>query len=214
MLKRLIAIILFVCCGLPSFCAINAVFREVTGKVEVNDGKGWKQAKVGATISKGATVSTGFKSKATLDMGPSVLYVRPLTRMKLEELIEKEGTIQAELFLDVGRITAEVNTAKGVAQDFKLKSPISTAAVRGTIVDFWDIRIKLVRGSATAYNGLGQPIQLREGDDILFGGQYDRPRGSKERDRDFSVNPYTFGADVGNIGGKPAPTKIVVILRW
>jgi hypothetical protein len=35
-------------------------------------------------------VSTGFKFEATVKLGESVLTIRPLTRMTLTQLVEKE----------------------------------------------------------------------------------------------------------------------------
>jgi hypothetical protein len=98
------------------------------------------------TISRGTTISTGFGSRALLDLGNAVLNVQPLTRLRLEELIQKEGTVQTDLFLRVGKVKAEVKSVAGLQQDFKLRSPVSTAAVRGTEFDYSGYDIVVING--------------------------------------------------------------------
>jgi len=97
-------------------------------------------------VSKGTVISTGFKAEATLSLGDSLVVVSQLTRMRLDELIEKEGTVNTELYLDVGKVTAEVKTTAGKKNDFRLRSPVSTAAVRGTVIEFSPDTVTLVEG--------------------------------------------------------------------
>jgi hypothetical protein len=91
---------------------------------------------VGTTIPKGSSISTGFKSTALLEMGESSLAVNQLTRMTLEELARQAGVQQTNVFLRVGRVSAQVKTTTGIKHDFKLRSPVSTAAVRGTDFEY------------------------------------------------------------------------------
>ena len=84
--------IIMLCFGLvflsiPAFSQVKAVIEEVSGKVEVKTPRGrWQPAKVGMNVVAGTYVSTGFRSRARLDMGGSTVWVKPLTRMQLEEL--------------------------------------------------------------------------------------------------------------------------------
>ena len=76
-----------------SFAQVSAVIKEITGKVEIQvPGGVWTRAAVGMTVSRGTTISTGFGSRALVDLGNSVLNVQPLTRLRLEELLQREGT--------------------------------------------------------------------------------------------------------------------------
>jgi len=94
---------------------VQAVVKEVSGKVEVkaSGASTWLPAKAGLKLAKGSFVSTGFNSTALLELGSSLLSVKPLTRMQLEELIAKEGTVSTELFLKVGKVKAEVKSGAG-----------------------------------------------------------------------------------------------------
>ena len=103
------------------FADITALVKDVSGKVEVMaPGGSWKKATAGMKIEEGYFISTGFRSEAVLELGPSQVIVKQLTRMKLEELVEKEGTISTGLNLRVGKIKAEVRTTAGLRQNLEL----------------------------------------------------------------------------------------------
>ena len=70
----------------PAF-STDAVIKEISGKVEIKKAGGsWVTATNGMTVPAGATISTGFRSNAVLDLGSSILEIKPLTRMTLEDL--------------------------------------------------------------------------------------------------------------------------------
>jgi hypothetical protein len=143
----------------------SAVIKETTGKVEVQaPGGQWTSAAVGMNISRGTTISTGFGSRALLDLGNAVLNVQPLTRLRLEELIEKEGTVQTDLFLRVGKVKAEVKSVSGLQQDFKLRSPVSTAAVRGTEFDYSGYDVVVIDGEVIYQTSRGQERTYSSGE--------------------------------------------------
>jgi hypothetical protein len=177
------------------FAQSSAVLKEVTGKVEVRTpGGSWTRAAVGMSISQGTTISTGFGSRALLDLGNSVLNVQPLTRLRLEELIEKEGTVQTDMFLRVGKINAEVKSVAGLKQDFKLRSPVSTAAVRGTNLEYDGFDIIVYDGNVIYLNSLGQERSYTSGE-AGGGDGYNTPKsGDDSKNSDSGVNPFTAGA--------------------
>ncbi len=156
MRKYVLAVILLITSTFL-FAEVTAVVKEVNGKVEIkSSGGSWKKASAGMKISKGDYISTGFNSQAVLLLGDSQVIVKQLTRMELEKLVEKEGTISTGLNLRVGRVRAEVKSAKGLKQNFTLKSPISTAAVRGTVFEYDGRNLTVYRGSVAFTNSLGQ----------------------------------------------------------
>ena len=54
----------------PLFSQLQAVIKEVSGKVEIKaPAKDWESATEGMEISTGTIISTGFKSQALLDLG-------------------------------------------------------------------------------------------------------------------------------------------------
>jgi len=163
MRKYALAVILLVMSSFL-FAEVSAVVKEVNGKVEIKSSGGtWKKASAGMKISKGDYISTGFNSQAVLLLGDSQVIVKQLTRMELEKLVEKEGTVSTGLNLRVGRVRAEVKSAKGLKQNFTLKSPISTAAVRGTVFEYDGRNLTVYRGSVAFTNPLGQQRLIPSG---------------------------------------------------
>lgn len=154
---------------LPSLFAQTAVVREISGKVEIKPpGLGWTRATVGATVAKGAFISTGFKSQAILEMGPSVITVKALTRMRLDELVQKEGTMSTGLYLRTGKVGFNVKKGEGLTHDFKVRSPVSTAAVRGTQGETDGYWTQVTEGIVAFTNELGQTLEGLAGETIGF----------------------------------------------
>jgi hypothetical protein len=151
-MKRTIAAAALLCLGSAAFLAaqgtqVKAVFAEVVGKVEFQKpGAAWQAAKAGDSVEKGTTVSTGFKSSATLKLADAALYLKPLTRLTLEELVKTSGGTQTNLYLLAGRVKADVPHEAGKTNDFKVKSPTATASVRGTAFDFDGMNLLVTRG--------------------------------------------------------------------
>jgi hypothetical protein len=185
----------------------SAVIKETTGKVEVQaPGGQWTSAAVGMSISRGTTISTGFGSRALLDLGNAVLNVQPLTRLRLEELIEKEGTVQTDLFLRVGKVKAEVKSVSGLQQDFKLRSPVSTAAVRGTEFDYSGYDVVVFDGTVLYLTLLGQGRSYSSGEGGGSNGYGTPGTGGDSKNSQSGVNPYAAGP--GGESGSRLPAGI------
>ena len=149
----------------------QALVKDYSGKVEVKlPGKAWEPAAKNLVIKKGTTISTGFNSFAVLDLGTSTIQVKPLTRMTLEELLQSEGTATTTLNLRVGRVRAQVNASEGLQHNFSLKSPVSTAAVRGTEFDFDGIKVKVISGVVAFSNAMGQQRSVGRGEQSSISG--------------------------------------------
>lgn len=194
-MKKLL-IILFLIGGvcLTSFGQTQAVIKELTGKVEIKPPQlSWVAAQAGTVVSLGTTISTGFNSTAVLDLSGSVLKVDPLTRLRIDELIEREGTVTTELFLRVGKVNAEIKTTAGLTQNFKLRSPVSTAAVRGTGFNYSGYELYVYNGNVTYENLTGQDRSYGEGEGGETSGT-DTPTDSQlQKEKDSAVNSYTAG---------------------
>jgi hypothetical protein len=144
----------------------RAFIRDFSGKVEIQPpGKGWEPAARNLLVPPGSTISTGFNSFATLDLGTSNVQVKPLTRMTLAELTKKEGQVNTALNLRVGRVRAEVNKAEGLEHNFTLKTSVSTAAVRGTKFDGYRVRVKVIEGLVAYSNAVGQSTSVGKGEE-------------------------------------------------
>jgi hypothetical protein len=147
-MKKLIIILSILLIAIPVFASDYAIIKEVSGRVEVQSpGGSWVRASAGDSLAKGASISTGFGATAVLEVGASVLEVKALTRIELEELVQEQGTQTTGLFLRVGRVTAEVKRDEGLSHNFKLRSPSSTAAVRGTNFTYDGKKVTVNRGA-------------------------------------------------------------------
>jgi hypothetical protein len=128
--------------------AVKAVFADVSGKVQYQrPGGAWQPAKVGDSIEKGAIVSTGFKSSATLKLDSASIYLKALTRLTLEDIMKTSGGTQTKLYLLAGRVKADVPPEAGKTNDFRVKSPTATASVRGTAFEFDGMNLMVSRGT-------------------------------------------------------------------
>jgi len=127
----------------------TAQIKEMTGTVELktSDSADWFTAKAGDRIGKDTIISTGFKSMAIIAAGNSTIMVRPLTRLSLEEIINMNETETVNVKLNTGRIRVEVNPPAGGKANFTVKTPITTASVRGTIFEMSPNNIQVLKGA-------------------------------------------------------------------
>jgi hypothetical protein len=118
--------------------AQNAYMKELSGTVEIKQpgAAEWSAARIGEPIQNATMISTGFKSTALIALGNSTLLVRALTRLSLEEIQNIEGDESVSLYLQTGRVRADVSPPAGGKTDFTVRSPIATASVRGTSFEF------------------------------------------------------------------------------
>jgi hypothetical protein len=126
----------------------TALIREIRGTVEVKTpgAAEWKAAVAGQTLDKAALVSTGFRSTALIAIGNSLITVRPLTRLSLEDIILNQAKEQVTLNLRAGRIRADVKPPAGGRTDFSIRAPMATASVRGTAFEFDGTRLAVDEG--------------------------------------------------------------------
>lgn len=151
--------------------ALDGEVVAVNGKVEFQTKAGeWKALKQGDPVTSGTMISTGFKSEATVRLGASVLSIRPLTRMTLTQLVEKEDVVDTEVYLEVGNVKAEVNSLNNKKNGFKVKSPVATASVRGTVFEVGEQGLVVYRGSVEYSTPTGQNRTGTEGQQLVLVG--------------------------------------------
>jgi hypothetical protein len=109
-----------------------AVVNSVVGKVEVQVNDSWIQLKNGDILTSGSVISTGFKSSAVLYIGDSLIEVRALTRLTIEEIVEQNQNYNTTMFLDAGSIKADIKKSENKRVGFKVRTTVATASVRGT----------------------------------------------------------------------------------
>lgn len=155
--------------GGPLFAQQTAVLKELTGMVQLKaPGGAWVTAKPGAKIDLGTVISTGFNSTAVLDLGTAQLQVHPLTRMRLDELLRQGNHVTTSVFLTVGVVHAHVDRLPSLTQSFQLRSPVSTAAVRGTQFTFGGNWVATHEGVVEFLNsaGLGRDVTTGESSEL------------------------------------------------
>lgn len=133
--KILLAAVL--CCAMASLCAMEVKVIEVTGKVEVQKADKWVPVSKGDILPAGSVISTGFKSEALIAFDETVIKVKALTRLTIEQLFEKNGDKASSVYLDTGSISADVKPAENKRVGFSVKTPAATASVRGTSGDVY-----------------------------------------------------------------------------
>lgn len=109
-----------------------AIVNSVVGKVEVQLNDSWIQVNNGDILSSGTVISTGFKSSAVLYIGDSLIEVRALTRLTIEEIVEQNQNYNTTMFLDAGSIKADIKKSENKRVGFKVRTSVATASVRGT----------------------------------------------------------------------------------
>ena len=134
--------------------AQNGVIRELSGTVELKraGAANFVPARTGDAIAQDTVISTGFKSTALVEIGSSVLTVRPLTRLTLAELRTAEGTENINVNLQTGRVRVDVNPPAGTRTNMEVRGPSATASVRGTSFEF-DTRNLAVLHGVVAFRG-------------------------------------------------------------
>ena len=178
-MKFFLLILLIIVFSLPLYSADLITIKEVSGKVEIKEpGGNWVKALKGSTIPQGSLISTGFKSSAELDLsGSSTVYVKQLTRMAVDKLAITGKNVDTKLNLKLGRIRADVKTSKGLRHDFTLRTPVSTAAVRGTVFEGGangDLDVE--NGKVQQRNRIGQKTTVAGGNSSsVSGGGYNPP---------------------------------------
>ncbi|MFP4152395.1 MAG: FecR domain-containing protein [Alkalispirochaeta sp.] len=184
----------------------QAEFSAVNGKVEIRPAVGgdWTAAEVGMEIDNDTTISTGFNASATLSLGASTVEVQQLTRMVFEEIVEQSDTVETRMDLNVGRMSAQVRSSDGRRQDFRVRSPISTAAVRGTDFEFDGEEIEVSEGVVVFVNNFGQQRSVAGGQKSRTGSQPGGPSKPSEEAQDensTSTEPTGAGSDDEDEGG-------------
>ncbi len=193
-----------------------ATVKELKGKVEIKaSGAGWRPAEVGMNLDNGAWISTGFNATALLDLGTSTLKVKPLTRLQLVELIAREESVSTTLALKVGRVNASIKSAQGVRQEFKVKGPKATAAVRGTEFEFDGLTVKVINGQVFFSNtrGQGRQVGAGEGSSLSAGGL--PTTGDQENKTNSTIIPYTSaGVQILAESGGKSKEDVTVTIKW
>ncbi len=160
---------------------VHASITRVSGTVEVRSGSGsWRAASPGQQLNAGDHISTGFNSRAVLQLdNGSVIVAEALTRLSLEQLAQRSDTTDTNIFLQIGSVRAEVRSSETQRNNFSIRSANSTASVRGTVLDvavMGDGRSLQVQ----AWDGFADVRDLRSGRGTSVGGNASGGNGGAE----------------------------------
>lgn len=160
----LFAAILSITFGL-GVIAEEARVVSVDGLVQYRDtpGNQWSNLIGGSVIPVGAEISTGIGAAVVLDLDGSTLRVGSLSRVRVAELTRTAGETRNTVEMRYGRVQASVRRSSGRGTDFRVYTPISTAAVRGTEFVYDGQSLAVLHGDVAFINTAGQHHSVREG---------------------------------------------------
>lgn len=127
--------------------ADSAVVTYARGKVEIDRGDGWQPLRAGDEVFQSDILSTGFKSELRMNYNGSIISMAALTRITFEKLTTDGNKDIVDMYIDSGMIRAKVSRVNREPADFKARTAVSVASVRGT--DF----IVIASGKVSCNNG-------------------------------------------------------------
>jgi hypothetical protein len=151
--------------------------------VEIREPGGvWTAASEGQVISTQSMISTGFGARARLSAGGMELNLQPLTRVTIDSLTQDGDVPRTAVSLQAGRVRstrppAARSTRRSV--DFRVSTPVATAAVRGT--DFYVSPDKLVTSEGLVVYSTGEAVVFSPGGSQSWASEGLRP-----------VDPYSL----------------------
>jgi hypothetical protein len=165
LMKKTLLVVLMMFAVLYGISAQNAastgVIKELTGQVELKAAgrSAFATARSGDKIAQDTVVSTGFKSTAVIEVGSSVITVRPLTRLSLAEIQSSAGTENLNVNLQTGRVRVDVKPPAGTKANTSVQGPSATASVRGTSFEFDTVTLTVYEGKV-AFSGASGPAEM------------------------------------------------------
>jgi hypothetical protein len=204
MKKGLIAAGLLVFGGL--LFAQDAYIKEFSGTVETKQpgAAEWSAAQAGEHIQNATMISTGFKSTAIIAIGNSTLLVRALTRLSFEEIQNINGNESVELYLQSGRVRANVNPPSSGKTDFTVRAPTATASVRGTSFEFNGEDLVVDEGRVHITGGDGSAVDVGAGHAVFSNPETGMTTGAVETAREELAPALPIAA----AGSVPEPAAI------
>lgn len=160
----LVLVLIFMFVGAGLF-AQSGTIRELTGSVELKHAgaRDFSDANVGDRLNQDTIISTGFRSTALVQVGSTVITVRPLTRLTLTEISAAAGEETINVSLQTGRVRVEVSPPAGTRANMSISSPNSTASVRGTSFSFDGRNVSVSEGTVSFQGNRGLQVPVAAG---------------------------------------------------
>jgi len=166
--------IIFTAIMVFSFTAIESKtigrFYLVIGKVQVNNGNGWKRARRGMLVTDTSKVQTSVRSTAMIAFANgSRVKVRHTTFISMAGFASGKYGTATNVNLKMGGITAYISKAKGGKRNrFRVRTPTAVAGVRGTIEEVtyspdFGTQVNLLESTAEVINAVGKRVVVPQG---------------------------------------------------
>jgi len=168
-MKRFLCVLILIavvaCSAFSQAGSQNGRIRELTGDVEykLEGASNFVRASAGDTIALNTLVSTGFRSTAIIEIGGTLVTVRPLTRLSLSEIQRTETSENVNVNLQSGRVRVDVNPPAGARASVRVQSPSATASVRGTSFDFDTVNLSVDEGRVIFQGNAGPAVIIDAG---------------------------------------------------
>ena len=136
-------------------------------KVEVQlGGGGWAPAADGLKLKPGDRIHTGWKSRVVVNVGGHSVALEPMTLFEIQQI----GANGDTTFLKLGEVNAQVHRITGAAGDFKVKTPTTTASIRGTVFsvlyDGAATIVSVTQGSVNVKPNSGPALTVTAGHEV------------------------------------------------
>lgn len=123
----------------------------------------WHGLSAGIELPAGTVIVSGISGVATVELGEARVSVTPLSRLEIASFVRQAQQDETELTLPYGRLQASVRRSGNRGTQFRIESPISTAAVRGTEFGYDGHSLSVFKGDVGFSNLVGQEHSVRAG---------------------------------------------------
>ena len=169
-MKKIVCVIVSLLIGISIYPQEAGILKEIFGTVELKAvGGAFIPAKNGDQVLEDTVISTWFKSNALLEVGSTLIAVRPLTRLTLTEIRLSYGSETLNVNLQAGRVRVDVKPPAGTRASMSISSPVATASVRGTSFEFDTQSLYVHEGNVSFKGSYGQEISIITGDRVALG---------------------------------------------
>ncbi|GHV69706.1 iron dicitrate transporter FecR [Spirochaetia bacterium] len=211
---RKFLLVLLICLAGPAVFAQQGTLRNADGTVEIkHPGQtAFVPAKAGDAVPAKAIVSTGFKSSAVIAVGNSLITVRPLTRLSLEEMIQSQNSETVNLQLQAGRVRVEVKPPAGTKTNLTVQTPSATASVRGTEFESDTFNTTVNEGVVEFHGQSGGIVLIGSGDTGRIDNQGRAQDPQETFESELRVKAPAGMGETGALNSGPAmpPSDIIV----
>jgi hypothetical protein len=157
--------VLFMTVSVFTVYSQTGIIKEMSGEVVLKraDSSSFVPAQIGSQIEKDTVVSTGFRSTAIIEIGSTVITVRPLTKLSIAGIQRSPGSETLDANLQAGRLRVDVNPPTGARTNTTIRTPSSTASVRGTSFDIDTRNLNVRSGSVNWQDSNGFSVTVTTG---------------------------------------------------